>query len=342
MKPRLTFFLGDIYADVGIKAKLHDPSAWLLHTDNLHQLEQLSQNSTNTVYTSLGDLPKDLATIYNILKQADVIFYTPPLTMWSDKKTLDIKDPTASIHGLTEVLLLLLPKSVKVIGLEPHTPGQIDPIKLVDVRKTNNKQMWSVGCSITHGVGVKKHERYGSLLAEELKLSCSFLSKPGSSIGWAADQILRSDIRSGDLVVWGITGWPRITYVHEHQLLKGITITSYETYPEYQKIVSMDTLWSDQTFYHHFYSIQQVINYCKKINATLLLIGLMNDNFSLLGYLKSQTNFVQIHYNIEYKDSCLSETYIDIGADNLHPGSKQHLEYKNTILNFIKEHKLDI
>jgi hypothetical protein len=342
MKLRLTIFLGDVFEDVGIKAKLHDPSAWLLHRDNLHHLEQLSQDSTNTVYTSLGDLPKDLATTYNILKQADVIFYTPPLTIWSDKKTLDIKDPTDSIHGLTEVLLLLLPKTVKVIGLDPFTPAQIDPIKLVDTRKTSDKQMWSVGCSITHGIGVEAHERYGSLLAEQLKLPCSYLSRSGSSIGWAADQILRSDLRSGDLVVWGITGWPRITHVHEHQLLKGVTIACYKTHPEYQKIVSMDTLWSDQTFYHQFYSIQQVINCCKKNNVTLLLVGLLNSNYSLLGYLKSQTNFVQIHYNLEYKDSRLSETYIDIGTDNQHPGSKQHLEYKNTILNFIQEHKLNI
>jgi len=336
MKPRLTIFLGDVFEDVGIKAKLHDPSAWLLHRDNLHQLEQLSQDSTNTVYTSLGDLPKDLATTYNVLKKADVIFYTPPAS-WSDKKTLDIKEPTDSIHGLTEVLLLLLPTSVKVIGLEPFTPSQFDPIKLADIRKTSGKQMWSVGCSITHGIGVEKHERYGSLLADQLKMPCSFLTRPGSSIGWAADQILRSDIRSEDLVVWGLTGWPRITHVHEHQLLNGVTIISYEAWPEYQEIVSMDTLWSDQTFYHHFYSIQQVINYCDKINATLLLVGLMNHNYSLLGYLKSQTNFVQIHYNIDYKDSHLCETYIDIGTDHSHPGPRQHLEYKNTILDFIKK-----
>jgi len=328
-----------VHESVGIKAKLHDPSAWLLDRDNLDQLAQVSQDSINTVYTSLGDLPKDLVTVYNILKQADIIFYVPPDT-WSDNKTIDIKSPADSIQGLTEILLLLLPDSVKVIGLTSFTPGQIDPIVLRDKRKTSSKQMWAVGCSITHGVGVETQERYGSLLENELGIPCSFLSRPGSSIGWAADQILRSDIKSGDLVVWGITGWSRITYVHEHELLKGVMVTSYDTYPGYHKIISIDTLWSDQTFYHHFYSIQQVINYCSKINSTLLLVGLMNDNYSLLGYLKSQPNFVQIHYNIEYKDSALYETYIDHGTDHLHPGPKQHIEYKNAILKFIKENKL--
>lgn len=341
MNQGLTIFLGDVDAEAGIKARLHDPSAWLLDRDNLQQFNQRSQTHPVTVYTSLGDLPKNLRVVYDILAQADSIVYTPP-KVWSDKKKLDILDPTDSLQGMTETLLMLLPESVKITGLNPITPKDTDPIPLVDERKTDDKQLWAVGCSITHGIGVESHERYGSLLADELQIPCSFLSKSGSSISWASDQILRSDIRPGDLVVWGLTSWPRITYVHDHQMLSGITVTSYSLYPEYKKIISIDNLWSHQTFYHHFYAIEQVINYCKKIQAKLLLVGLLNDNFNLLGYLKSQPNFLQIHYNLEYNDSQLQEKYIDLGTDKSHPGPQQHIAYKNAISNFIKTKNLSI
>ena len=36
-------------------------------------------------------------------------------------------------------------------------------------------QLWCVGCSITHGVGVNANERSGMLIADYLKLPVSFL-----------------------------------------------------------------------------------------------------------------------------------------------------------------------
>lgn len=339
MKERLTIFLGDVNDEVRVKAQLHDPTAWLLDRNNIQKFNERLLDHPTTVYTSLGDLPKNLRIVYDILCQADVIFYTPP-QVWSDKKTLDILEPSASIHGLTETLLLLLPESVKIIGLTPFTPKHTNPIPLVDSRKTQDKQLWVAGCSVTHGIGVETNERYGSLLANDLGLPCSFLSKSSSSISWAADQILRSDIRRGDLVIWGLTHWSRFTYVHQHRMLSGVTVASYRIYPEYNKIINIENLWSHQNFYHQFYAIEQVINYCKKIQAKLVLVGILNDNFSLLGYLKSQSNFLQIRYNLEYNDSQLEGKYLDLGTDSLHPGPHQHLAYKNAIANFIKTNNL--
>lgn len=341
MNARLTIFLGDVSEDVAISAKSSDTSAWLLHRDNFAQFRLRPNDIDTTIYTSLGDLPDDLTIVLDVLKQADTIFYVPPKT-WSDKKTLDIMDPTNSIQGLTETLLLLLPDTVDIIGLRPLTPCQIDPIPLVDDRKTCDKQIWVAGCSITKGDGVENHERYGALLAEHLQRPCSFLARSAASIGWAADQILRSDVRSGDLVIFGLTSWPRFTYVHEHKLLKGITPSCFALYPEIEKIVDKKTLWSQQTFYQNFYSIQQVINYCKKINAELLLVNMYDDNYSLLSYLKSQPNFVQIHYDKTYHKNQMRSCFIDLGSDHSHPGPKQHLAYSNTIINFIQKNKSDI
>lgn len=338
MKTGLKIFLGDVDEEVGISAKSHDPSAWLLHQGNLHLFDQRSHDEPTTIYTSLGDLPKNLTIVFDVLKQADVIFYTPP-KIWSDNRTVNIMDPGDSMQGLTESLLLLLPDSVEIIGLDPLTPMDIEPISLADQRKTDGKQMWVAGCSVSNGDGVEKHERYGALLADHFDIPCSFLTRSSSSISWAADQILRSDIKSGDLVVWGLTTWSRFTHIHEHQMLN-VTPSSFLVFPEWKNIVDIKMLWSQTTFYQHFYSIRQVINYCKKINARLLLVGLLHDNYALLGYLKSQPNYIQMDYNLRWEKNQLSYSYIDLGTDHSHPGPLQHLVYKNTIVNFLKKHHI--
>jgi len=336
-KHQLTIFLGDIQSYLADVALAHNAFAYLLDHSNYKTIDTKLRTGDVTVYTSLGDLPKDLTVVHSILSQANTIFYSPPST-WSDNKKVDILDPGASIQGLTEILLLLLPASVEIIGFFPFSPAQHDPQPLVDQRKTDSTQLWISGCSISHGVGIQPTERYGELLSSDLALPCSFLTRPGSAIDWASDQILRSDIRSGDIVVWGITSWNRMTYIHNNQLLKGISPGTYEIYPEYNNIVGLDQLLSDQTFYNHYYSIQQVVNYCKKIKAKLFIVGVLPDNYSLLGFLRSLENYIHIPYTLSYNNSILFQKYEDLGTDLLHPGPKQHQIYKNIILDFINRH----
>lgn len=339
-KNELVIFLGDIQEYLGDLAKNYDPGASLLTRSNYKSA--LSNKSTNnlTFYTSLGDLPKDLFVVYSdILSQADVIFYRPP-EKWSDGKNLDITDPGSSMQGMTETLLLLLPKSVRVDFGHSNALSIHDPIMLVDQRRTNDKQMWVAGCSISHGDGVAPNERYGELLANVMGLPCSFLTRSGSALDWASDQIIRSDIRKNDLVVWGLTHWGRLTYVHDDKLLSGINHTSYINFPEYNSIIDIKNIVSQQTFYNHFYSIQRAINYCEKIGAKLLLVGLLLGNYSLLGFLRSQKNFIHIPYQLDYRDSLLTTKYADLGTDKQHPGPKQHRLYKDIILDFINQQSI--
>jgi hypothetical protein len=331
-----TIFLGDCYEYLSVLAKEYDDSAWLLDQSGCVAFKNsLDQNIT--VYTSLGDLSKNLSEVFDVLCHATTIFYCPPV-IWSDKKIVDITDPTSSMQGLTETLLMLLPESVKVQGLSKFDTSQHNPIPLTDQRKIDAPQIWVAGCSISHGVGVDSNLRFGELLAKELKLECSFLTRPGAAIDWAADQILRSDIRPEDTVVWGITDWCRLTHVHDHQLLNGINVNSYRDFPNYHDIVSVDSLFSHQTYYHNLYSIQQVINYCEKVGARLLLIGVLLGNYALLNFLLLQKNYIHIPYQIDYQSDMLVQRFRDLGTDLLHPGPDQHQEYKNIILNFIKLH----
>jgi hypothetical protein len=335
-KSKLTIFFGDVDESLANNAKLFDSSAGLVDHSNYKEFLISDRDRDTVIFTSLGDLPKNLETVYHILMQADHVVYCPP-QKWSDNKSVDCANPVASLQGSTEILLSLLPDSVKI---DNYCPTMLDINALVDQRKSTEPQLWMAGCSITHGLGVEKHQRYGQLVSDSLGMPCSFLTRPGAAIDWAADQILRSDIQKNDIVVWGITTPERLTYIHNDQLLSGVTSQSFRSFPEYSKIIDPVELGSQNTIYKHFYAIQQVINYCRKINAHLILVGLLTGNHSLQRALKSYQNYITIHYHYTFENSSININFADLGSDNNHPGPIQHQQYKQIILDKIKQLKI--
>jgi hypothetical protein len=184
-------------------------------------------------------------------------------------------------------------------------------------------------------VGVSKLDRYGSLLSAELNMPCSFLTRPVASINWAADNILRSDIKENDIVVWGLTSNERLMYIHNGKLLEGITSLTYTNHPEFEKIISFKNLTSENTFYQNILAIQQVSNFCKKIKCKLLLIGLF-ENVNLARFLKTLPNYYKFPYPIICNNFAITDSFIDLGTDQMHPGPHQHSEYKKFIMNILK------
>jgi hypothetical protein len=330
---RLTVFLGDVFEYTSKQALQYDNTAFLLDFNNCEEFFNNSLTNDTTVYTSLGDLSKNLSQIWNILISSDEIVYCPP-AKWSDNKTLNVTNPTDSIHGLTEHLLLTLPAHVKVTNF--NRAGLVpDPVPLVDSRRGNSVQLWIAGCSFSHGLGVESQQRYGQLVANQLDLPVSFLTRDGSSISWAADQILRSDIKAGDIVIWGLTAIERLTYVQDNKLSVGVTVNTYKVNPKLEKTLPAETLTSQNTFYSHIYSIEQVVNFCKATKAKLLIIGLLTSD-SCLRYLADKSFFHRYPYSRTFNNNSISEfNFVDTGTDNLHPGPEQHLLYKNFIISII-------
>lgn len=332
---RLTVFLGDVSENVATQALQSDDSAFLLDFNNCLEFLDNKLTDDTTVYTSLGDVSNNVSQLWMLLNSADVVVYCPP-DVWSDGKKVDPLSPTASIQGFTEHLLLMLPQD-KVVDLDR---GQLsaDPMPLVDNRRSEDPQLWVAGCSISHGVGVDSSQRYGQLLADELHLHCSFLTRAGSAIDWASDQILRSDIRPGDTVVWGLTSSERLTYIHNQKLLHGINASSYIIDDQLKNIVSATTLLSQNTFYQHMYSIDRVINFCKITKVKLLIVGLLTQA-ACLRHLSNTPFFHPYPYPPDFTDSNSKFVnflnFADIGTDNLHPGPEQHSLYKNFILSLI-------
>lgn len=331
---QLTVFFGDVYKNVATQALESDNSAFLLDFNNCVEFLNSELIGNTTLYTSIGDLDSNVYQVWTLLNFADVIVYCPP-ALWSDGKNVNPLAPTVSIKGLSEQLLLKLPRD-KVINFDRNQLSA-NPMPLVDSRQSENPQLWVAGCSITHGIGVDASQRYGQLLANELNLPCSFLTKSGSAIDWSSDQILRSNIRAGDTVVWGLTLPERLTYIHDQKLLN-INATSYIINNQLKNIVSETTMLSQNTFYHHMYSIDRVINFCKLLEVNLLIVGLLTSD-SGVRHLANTPSFYPYPYSPLFNDldSKLINffNFIDFGTDNLHPGPKQHSLYANFILSLM-------
>ena len=194
---------------------------------------------------------------------------------------------------------------------------------LYAVRSADKSILWTAGCSYTEGVGVDWEQRYGHLLAEKLSMPEVSLSRGGASIGWAADQLLRSDIRPGDIVVWGLTESARID-TNEEFSLKSAPATVYLTKVNKEKHYwNIDYFGSLSQEVLVARNVLQVIHYFNRIGVKLILANLLNSTVLRL---------IENHNTI---DLWVKE-YLDLGTDNTHPGPEQHRHYSNEIYNFIK------
>jgi hypothetical protein len=306
----ITIYLGDISDYLRHHAVMSDPDAQLITGEDYKNLKP------GTYFTSLGDLT-NLAVLGDVLQQADRIVYSPP-DKWSDSLF-----GKSQMQTWTEDYLNIFRFRSKVENYTNTREPEFDQIlTLADTRKTDNSQLWIAGCSISKGDGVDSRTRYGQLLADRLGTSASFLTRSGSSIAWAADQILRSDIRPGDTVVWGITSHTRLTKFEMNEVrCFGLNHKVWEHTPS-----TTEYLVSDQALYHSVISVHQVINFCTKINAKLILAVLLDQ--SVINYIQDFPNLVMLN-RIWGRDP--DNVFIDLGSDSEHPGTKTHEFYADQI-----------
>jgi hypothetical protein len=316
----ITIYVGDVTEYLSIIARKADPTATLLTDDLINDI------SPGTYYASLGDLA-DLLNFSKMLRQADLIVYAPP-DKWSDsffgksKMQLWTEDYLKAfthfrpIENLPDRLVTKVPENKSTI------------LKLSDVRKTDHPQLWVSGCSYTIGVGVQYNQRYGQLLADQLNLPVSFLSENGSSITWAADQILRSDLRKNDILVWGLTSLPRINYFKNNEV-HHVCPGPWKHLKDFQKLlVEID----EDILYKSLTSIYQVINFCEKIKVDLVLVDLLNHDLKY--YLKDDINVLSL---VRLWGRDVESEHEDAGDDQGHPGVKTHKFYATEILKKIRE-----
>jgi hypothetical protein len=294
-------YIGDINSAFAQKVKQIDPSAILITENNLFKLGHVS-----TAYTCIGDLGQYVWNVEfkNLLDSSTNIVYVTSTDIDVDDELTD--------NDHTKLLLenYRLTTGRDIAGLEEFVNKYSTSfLNLHNKRKTNNKQIWIVGCSNTNGIDyVNVGERYGDILSAELDLPATFLSKNGSSIEWATDQILRSDIRSGDIVFWGITHNSRLTY-HARDTLLHINPYSIDKKIPISRLDDFDLL------YHNVKSIHQVIKKCQQQNIKLFMLDIL-PNPLLKPFLYKLENY---DVGIEYYGK-----FIDFGKDGEHAGPEQH------------------
>lgn len=319
----LHVIVGDVTDDLRNYALSQDQSAYLIDSNNV------TDTHTGTVFVSIGDL-KTLGQFYQILSCASKITYCPPGT-WTDKKNSSIKYSMAwlSEHYIRTVSNVF---SIEVINL-PKLP--VDLKSPIDVRKTDQPQLWCVGCSTTFGIGVEIEQRWPNLLAKEINLEMSLLATSGASNPWMADQILRSDIQSGDIVVLGVGTYGRQTIV-KGQTIINFVAGNFRTNPELIEDITPYQLDSDTKLYESLGALYQVQNFCNKVDAKLILIGI-HANIELSAVLSKEKNFVMLQgtHGTNFQDG-----WIDIGNDNQHPGPKMHQLYTKLIVNKLHENNI--
>jgi hypothetical protein len=319
----ITIFVGDVTEELSLAAKKQDAFSSLITEGTISPLNH------GTYYLSIGDC-LSLSTFSAFLEQADTIVYAPPNNKWTDTN----QNNHSYMQQWSEFFLIYFKNRKLVLGLDKVIIPQNKAVmlNLSDTRKTDNKQLWISGCSTTHGTGVSSVDRFGEIVADTLGLQVSWLTCTGSSLKWAADQILRSDIRSGDTLVWGLTTFQRFPYYHDNSIdITHVSVWHYEQAdPEFNKIIPLDRLADQDLIYQGLTSIYQVINFCNKLGVNFILLGvhLGSDH---LKYLLDLPNFLS-----SVKDPSFQLKYFDLGDDNVHPGPKTHKWIADQILNFIK------
>jgi len=309
----ITVYLGDTGEYLAKLCVTVDPNAVLITQSNLNDLKP------GVYYTSIADVGS-LTNLGSVLRQATKIVYAPP-RQWSDH------DKNYSMmQKWSEDYLSVFAFRCKVENFKPVTRFKKDVIlALEDKRKTQEPQLWVVGCSVSIGIGVPENKRYGHLISNRLKMPVSYLARGSTSIMWASDQILRSDIRTGDIVIWGLTSWSRTAFFIDNRI-SHINAESIARFSSVSNLINPETLESDNLFYQSLISVFHVIQFCQKINAKLIIASLLDDCISQ--YLTDQPNFIML-YNLWGRD--LPNKFIDLGFDGAHPGIQTHAFYADQI-----------
>lgn len=316
-----TLYVGNNDTSVAENAKKENSNAYLIDHSNWNQTH------TDVAYTSLSDLPSEIELAF-LFRQADVIVYIPPINnIWSDGK--NSKQKVWTEHYLTVFSFV---KDKQVINFNVTKDINDVTIKLEDLRKTDKKQLWCVGCSMTYGTGITNvSDRYSNILSEKTNLPMSLLAKVGSSIFWASDQILKSDIRPNDILVWGITSPNRFPYYNEedktlYHILYGDHKRKSKEITQLKSVITEKFLIDFNLTFLAINQILQVVKMCRSNNIRLVLAGLL-PGIEMASYLANLPEYI----HLEGQFGLENNKWIDLGTEKSHPGPKTHQWYADEI-----------
>ena len=310
----------------------------------------------NKLYISTSDYNYERSNINSVLVHRHNINYiigkTNAVDCHSSIQDLGCENISLACKNANEIVLVDIDEDIGITNNDCFSYGRLfneltrhtDKVKnfnwkknfnyLKNIRADNNPILWTAGCSFTAGAGIDYKDRWGTLLSGYLNLQEVTLANSGTSIFWSADQILRSDIREGDTVVWGLTSVARVEVAKSWNFNSSITVANYLTTEKEHQYWNMDYFESETQVLQALRTILQVINFCKKVKANLYLANMLDISWLAVA-LKDFKNFIDLTQNLTIDGNDIK--FIDLGSDNLHPGPLQHQFYAEQIYNLIKE-----
>lgn len=308
--------------------------------NNFHNIENLKfvndknykkyidTNEIYDAYTTPEDINLRLEEVFLFLRQPRQIIFTGI--------NLDFFLNPANSESSTSWRYLI--KSAcnldNVEGLEFLNSYTKENYKSSHTKRSTQATIFVAGCSISHGVGIADHERYGEIVANRLHMPCIHLTRSGSSLQWSTDRILQADICAGDIVLWGITSITRATITEKNKFdWDGYSINGYVNLPKQKQFFSLDYFNSETLITQSVKQILQVENFCKKIGAHLYLINLLDCEIIPLLY-RGQANLIDC--TNDWGKTRHMFGWADMASDNCHPGPMQHKQYAERILQTIQ------
>jgi len=316
-----------------------EPEAVLCDSIEFAQIKK-RKSSSSVFYTAIGDLTLDEA--HELLGLAVEIVYIKPPIPWQDQESK------------TQTMELLNYYSDKVIDgaqdIDRYRLYFKQLLNLEESRSNANTHLFVAGCSVARGMFVESHESFGHLVAQELGVPMVNLAHSGGSISWSADQILRSDIRAGDIVIWALSGIHRVTWlqtVHDRgvELLDSVFCNPSSDVKRYrarikdnnfETVQRLMTTGEQHQLLTAIKTIMQVKNFCNKVGARLLFAPLPYSGAENIATLRDVFSKVDGWVDIDFfnKDS---PYWTDFGSDGKHPGPVSHQQIANAFIKGLVE-----
>lgn len=268
-------------------------------------LDNINTKLTSTEYhTTLADLT--IHELLSIVHYFDSIEYIDNNFIKDEEITIDTLNFLSYVNTMHVNNFL----GDEVLSFAEHS----------DINSSYSKStLWVYGCSHSHGTGLNHNSKpYGNHLAEGLNLPLKLITKPGSSTHWSLRQLINSNLKKDDIVVWQITSPYRLSFfngkhVQEIVLANCNNRTLIETYT------------NEQCFFLQLSYVNIGVQYLRSIGVKFIVLCVDSRDMEF--------NYRYSKYPEFY---CATNFAVDRGSDNLHFGPLSHKNLANTLLNRVQ------
>jgi hypothetical protein len=257
-------------------------------------------------HTSLGDLA--MHELLSIIHMFDSVEYVDNNFVDGEEITLDTLNFLSFIN--TQLHVKNSPDTKNVLSFAEHPD-----IKL----NYNESTLWVYGCSHSHGTGLTDSSKiYGRHLAKELNIPLKLITKPGSSTHWSLRQLVNSNLKKDDIVVWQITSPFRLSFFNGKNVQE-IALANCNNSS------LIDTYTDDQCFFLQLSYVNIGIQYLRSVGVKFIVVSVDSRDMEF--------NYRYSKYPEFY---CATNFAVDLGTDNLHFGPLSHKNLANTLLTRIQ------